>query len=105
MSDERLSPIMTVSLGKKSGISEKQEMCIRDSKADRANLEPDDIVKVKGGKAESGKIPAREADLHRHIYKTHPEVEAVFIDVYKRQELSPLKKARPPKLTAKLSKV
>ncbi len=55
------------------------EFIINPHKADRANLEPDDIVKVKGGKAESGKIPAREADLHRHIYKTHPEVEAVFM--------------------------
>ena len=55
------------------------EFIINPHKADRANLEPDDIVKVRDGKAESGKIPARDADLHRHIYKTHPEVEAIFI--------------------------
>lgn len=52
---------------------------INPHKADRDNLTPSDIVKVQGDKAEAGKVPAKAASLHRHIYKTHPEVEAIFI--------------------------
>lgn len=55
------------------------EFIINPHKADRANLVPSDIVKVKNGKVEEGKVPAKAAALHRHIYKTHPEVEAIFV--------------------------
>lgn len=55
------------------------EFLINPHNKDRKLLDPKDIVKVKNGNAEEGKTPAKAADLHRHIYKTHPEVEAIFI--------------------------
>lgn len=45
---------------------------------DRKNLRPEDIVLVKGGKREAGKVPSRACVNHLAIYKAHPEVEAIF---------------------------
>lgn len=46
--------------------------------ADRAYLEPEDIVRVDGGKREKGKEPAHAAETCREIFKKHPEINAVF---------------------------
>jgi L-fuculose-phosphate aldolase len=45
--------------------------------ADRAALEPEDVVLVRGGAAEEGKIPSRAARNHRAIYARHPGAGAV----------------------------
>ncbi len=45
---------------------------------DRAYLEEDDLVRVKGGMKELGKIPSRAVHLHEAIYKKHPEIRAVL---------------------------
>jgi len=45
--------------------------------ADRAALEPGEIVLVRGGAAEEGKTPSRAARNHRAIYARHPAVGAV----------------------------
>lgn len=45
--------------------------------ADRAALEPEDVVLVRGGAAEEGKVPSRAARNHRAIYARHPAVGAV----------------------------
>ena len=57
----------------------EDEFLIKPYLADRKTLTPDDIVKIKGNDAEEGKIPARAAGLHKQIYRTHPEVESIFI--------------------------
>jgi L-fuculose-phosphate aldolase len=45
---------------------------------DRAYLEEDDLVRVKGGMKELGKVPSRAVHLHEAIYKNHPEIRAVL---------------------------
>ncbi|MDL2206167.1 class II aldolase/adducin family protein [Eubacteriales bacterium OttesenSCG-928-N13] len=46
---------------------------------DRKYLQPEDIVRIKGGMCESGKLPSRSALLHQKIYETHPEIGSVII--------------------------
>jgi L-fuculose-phosphate aldolase len=45
---------------------------------DRYYLERDDLVLVKEGKKERGKIPSRSVKLHARIYQDHPEVSSVI---------------------------
>ena len=46
---------------------------------DRAYLEEDDLVRVKGGMKELGKIPSRAVGLHQKIYEQHPEIHAILL--------------------------
>ena len=46
---------------------------------DRKYLEPEDIVRIKGGMCEAGKTPSRSALLHKRIYEEHPEISNVII--------------------------
>ena len=46
---------------------------------DRAYLEEDDLVRVKAGMKEMGKIPSRAVGLHEKIYSTNPEISAVLL--------------------------
>ena len=46
---------------------------------DRKYLEPEDIVRVKNGMGELGKVPSRSVLLHQKIYETHPEINSVII--------------------------
>ncbi len=45
---------------------------------DRAYIEEDDLVRVKGDMKEVGKIPSRAVRLHEKIYKNNPEIRAVL---------------------------
>lgn len=45
---------------------------------DRAYLEEDDLVRVKGGMKELNKTPSRAVRLHETIYKNHPEIRAIL---------------------------
>lgn len=46
---------------------------------DRAYLEEDDLVRVKGGMKELGKIPSRAVGLHEKIYLNNPEIRAILL--------------------------
>ena len=46
---------------------------------DRAYLEEDDLVRVKAGMKEMGKIPSRAVGLHEKIYELNPEISAVLL--------------------------
>ena len=46
---------------------------------DRAYLEEDDLVRVKGGMKELGKTPSRAVGLHEKIYEIHPEIHAILL--------------------------
>jgi len=46
---------------------------------DRAYLEEDDLVRVKAGMKEIGKVPSRAVQLHEMIYEKHPEISAVLL--------------------------
>ena len=45
---------------------------------DRAYLEEDDLVRVKGDMKELGKTPSRAVHMHALIYKHHPEIRAIL---------------------------
>lgn len=45
---------------------------------DRKYLEPEDIVRIKGGMCEMGKNPSRATRLHEEIYRTHPGINSII---------------------------
>lgn len=45
---------------------------------DRAYLEEDDLVRVKAGMKEQGKVPSRAVLFHESIYQKHPEIKAIL---------------------------
>ena len=46
---------------------------------DRAYLEPEDLVRIKGGMKEQGKIPSRAVHAHELIYRENPDINAVLL--------------------------
>ena len=46
---------------------------------DRAYLEEDDLVRVKAGMKEQGKIPSRAVSLHQKIYELHSDIHAILL--------------------------
>ena len=46
---------------------------------DRAYLEADDLVRIKGGMKEQGKTPSRAVRIHELIYEANPDINAVLI--------------------------
>jgi len=45
---------------------------------DRAYMEEGDLVLIKNGMKEQGKIPSRSVKLHQKIYERHPEINSVL---------------------------
>lgn len=45
---------------------------------DRAYLQEDDLVRVKSGMKEQGKIPSRAVQFHEKIYQKQPEIKAIL---------------------------
>ena len=45
---------------------------------DRGSVEPDDLVLIRAGRREVGKLPSRSVRLHDAIYRTHPEINSVI---------------------------
>lgn len=46
---------------------------------DREYLEPEDLVLIKNGKKEAGKIPSRSIKLHQAIYANDPEIKSIIV--------------------------
>ena len=46
---------------------------------DRAYLEEDDLVRVKGGMKELGKTPSRAVSLHQKIYESNADIHAILL--------------------------
>ncbi len=46
---------------------------------DRKYLEPEDLVLVKNGKREAGKMPSRSVKLHKAIYENDPDIKSVIV--------------------------
>ncbi len=46
---------------------------------DRMYLEPEDLVLMRRGKHEAGKIPSRSYKLHAAIYKNNPNIQSVIV--------------------------
>ena len=45
----------------------------------RWDIQPEDIVQIKGGKAESGKTPSRSTALHQAIYEQNPHINSIIL--------------------------
>lgn len=52
---------------------------ITQTEADRSELTPQDLVKVRGSSKEEGKIPSKSVVLHRKIYEENPEINAIIM--------------------------
>ncbi|MBO4353531.1 MAG: class II aldolase/adducin family protein [Clostridia bacterium] len=46
---------------------------------DRMYLEPEDLVRIKDGKREAGKMPSRSVTLHEKMYENDPEIKTVIV--------------------------
>jgi L-fuculose-phosphate aldolase len=56
----------------------EDQFLITPTGADRRGLEIQDIVLVKDGQREQGKMPSRSVNLHREIYRMHPEIGSII---------------------------
>lgn len=45
----------------------------------RWDMKPEDVVQIKNGKREPGKIPSRTTYLHKEIYEKHPEINSIIL--------------------------
>ena len=45
----------------------------------RWDIEPEQIVQVKDGMVEAGKVPSRSVAMHQKIYQTHPHINSIII--------------------------
>lgn len=46
---------------------------------DRKYLEVDEIVSIREGRREAGKVPSRSIRLHQEIYRQHPKINSIII--------------------------
>jgi L-fuculose-phosphate aldolase len=56
----------------------ESDFLITPTGADRRTLSSEDIVLVRGGVREAGKLPSRSVRLHEAIYARHPEINSVM---------------------------
>lgn len=45
----------------------------------RWDMEPEDIVQIKDGKVEAGKVPSRSVALHQEIYQNNPKINSIIL--------------------------
>ncbi len=55
------------------------DFLITPSDVPRWDISPEDIVQIKGGRAESGKTPSRSMFLHQYIYEENPNVNSIIL--------------------------
>ena len=46
---------------------------------DRAYLEPEDLVLIRDGRREAGKMPSRSVSLHMSMYENDPEIKTIIV--------------------------
>ena len=69
--------LLTSTQGSFSARLEDDAFIVTPYRGDRLHVEPGDLVAVRGGVAEAGKMPSRATTLHRAIYRRHPHVKAI----------------------------
>lgn len=45
----------------------------------RWDMEPEDLVQIKDGKVEAGKVPSRSVALHQEIYQSNPLINSIIL--------------------------
>jgi L-fuculose-phosphate aldolase len=69
--------LMTSTEGSFSGRLDGDSFLITPYGVDRQAIDLDDIVLVQAGRRETGKQPSRAVQLHRALYRRHPEIQAI----------------------------
>jgi L-fuculose-phosphate aldolase len=71
--------LMISSYGTISARWKGNDFLITPTDVPRWDLQPEDIVQIKNGKREPGKIPSRTSYLHHEIYKRHPGINSIIL--------------------------
>ncbi len=71
--------LMISSYGTVSRRWRNNDFLITPTNVQRWDIEPDDIVQVRNGKREPGKIPSRGVRLHQEIYSRNPGINSIII--------------------------
>ncbi len=71
--------LMTSSYGTVSVRWQGDDFLITPTGVTRWDIIPDDIVQIKGGKAEAGKKPSRSVELHMEIYRSNPKIKSIIL--------------------------
>jgi L-fuculose-phosphate aldolase len=71
--------LMISSYGTLSTRWRNNDFLITPTNIPRWDLEPNDIVQIKNGKREKGKIPSRATWLHQEIYNRNPEINSIIM--------------------------
>lgn len=71
--------LMTSSYGTISSRWRGNDFLITPTDVPRWDMQPGDIVQIKNGLREPGKMPSRSTHLHQQIYETHPEINSIIL--------------------------
>ncbi|HEY4786921.1 MAG TPA: class II aldolase/adducin family protein [Bacteroidales bacterium] len=71
--------LMISSYGTVSTRWRKNDFLITPTNVPRWNMDIEDIVQIKDGKREAGKMPSRATWLHQEIYNRHPSINSVIM--------------------------
>jgi len=71
--------LMSSSYGTVSVRLKRNDFLITSENVPRWDLQIDDIVQIKDGKREKGKIPSKMTYLHKAIYNAHPEINTIIL--------------------------
>lgn len=71
--------LMISSYGTISTRVDQDTFLITPTNVPRWDMVPDDIVQIKNGKREKGKVPSRSTYLHQDIYEKHPEINSIIL--------------------------
>jgi L-fuculose-phosphate aldolase len=71
--------LMISSYGTVSARWRNNDFLITPTNVPRWNIQLDDIVQIRGGKKESGKLPSRSIWLHQEIYKRFPKINSIIL--------------------------
>ena len=71
--------LMISSYGNMSVRWQGNDFLITPRNVPRWEMDLEDIIQIKEGKREPGKLPSRSLQLHADIYKAHPEVNSIIL--------------------------
>jgi len=71
--------LMISSYGTISTRVDQDTFLITPTNVPRWDMVPDDIVQIRNGKREKGKVPSRSTYLHQDIYEKHPEINSIIL--------------------------
>lgn len=71
--------LMISSYGTVSMRWKKDDFLITPTEVNRWEIQIDDIVQIKGGKREQGKVPSRATWMHQEIYRRNPKINSIIM--------------------------